>query len=266
MAIPTFLAATFNFLETVGVTDVVNTITRIKTRALLLGWTNPSGDIILSPPNTAGQTIQLAFVRIAAGNLEMAFTDSLGRTATRRCQTGASFTERLYFTQFSFFFDPGNGEGLWASILDASPDPQSSHDQTFAFHGSRTAADALDGNFLTSGSMTLNAATPRAYGPTQDSLFCQRFMATGAVVGRGMVPYSQAGSRLWYPCWQHGLSSGAQHRLRGKAFGVLLVSDTEAAQSEIVVQLDEANSGLFKVLAFANGGTRFQGKFACRRS
>jgi hypothetical protein len=266
MAIPVFLQALFNYLETVGVTDVANTITRIKSQALLLGWTNPSGDTILSPPNTAGQTIQLAFTRIGATNLSMAFTDSLGRTATRRCQPAATFTERIYFTQFSFFFDPGNGEGLWASILDATPDLQNSHDQTFAFHGSRTAADALDALFQTCGAMKLDAATPRAYVANVDSVFVPRFMDTGAVVDRGFQPFTVSGCRLWQPVWQEGISSGSQHRLRGRLIGCLAVSENEPAQTEIVVPLDEANSGLFKVLSFTNAGTRVRYKFACRRS
>ncbi len=266
MAIPTYLAANFNFLETAGVTDVLNTIARIKSQALLLGWTNPSGDTILSPANAVGQTIQLAFSKISATNLQMVFTDNFGRTATRRCQVAATFTERIYFTQFSFFFDPGNGEGLWASILDCSPDIQNSHDQTYAWHGSRTAADALDGLFQTSGAMKLDAATPRVYTANADSTFCQRFILAGAVAGRGMVPYSQSGSRLWYPIWQEGITSGSQHRLRGRVFGALFVSDAEAAQTELVVPLDESNSGLFKVLAFSNAGTKLQAKFAVRRS
>ena len=266
MTIPVFLNANFNYLETVGVTDVANTITRIKTRAALVGWSNPVGDTIQSPANVAGQYISLAFSAISATNLQMVLTDNFSRTATRRTQVAASFVERLYFTQFSFFFDPGNGEGLWASILDCSPDNQNSHDQTFAWHGARTAADSLDGNFVTSGSMKLDGASPRVYTVSADSVFCQRFMHVGGVVGRGMVPYSLSSSRLWYPIVQEGISSGSQRRIRGRVFGALFVSDTEAAQTELIVPLDESNTGTFKILAFNNGGTRFQGKFAARIS
>lgn len=266
MAIPTYLAANFNFLETAGVTDVANTITRLVAQAVALGWTNPLAGKVVSPANSAGQQLTLQFTKISATNLEMVFTDALGRTFTRRAQTAASFTERIYFTQYSFFWDPGNGEGLWGSILDTTPDLQGSHDQTYAGHGARTSGDALDGNFVTSGAMKLDASTPRVYSASADSVFMPRFMNVGAVVGRGMVPYTTSGSRLWYPIWQEGLSSGSQRRLRGRVFGALFVSDSEAAQSEIVVQLDESTSGLFKILAFANGGTRLQAKFACRRS
>jgi hypothetical protein len=267
MTIPSYLNVLFNFTETPGETDVANTITRIQTKAVALGWTNPLAGKVVSPANPVGQQLTLQFNKIAAGNLEMVFTDSFNRTFTRRAQTGGgAFTERLYVSQFSMFIDFSNGEGLWGSILDCAPDPQNSHDQTFAGHGARTSADALDGLFVTSGSMKLDASSPRLYVANADSVFIQRFVNTGAVAGRGMTPFSQGGSRYWFPIWQEGISSGTQHRIRGRIINALMVSDSEAAQTELVVPLDESNTGTFKVLAFTNTGTRLQAKFAVRKS
>lgn len=254
MTIPLYLQPAFNELETVGETDVANAITRILAQAALLGWTTSGGNTVKSPVNGVGQQITLVFTRIAANNLQMAFTDSQGRTATRRAQTGGTYTERLYFSTFSFFWDPSNGEGLWASILEASPDLQGSHDQTFVWHGSRTTGDILDGNFVTGGSMKLDASSPRVYVPLTSGIVTLRANWAGTTPEFGGLGYSQSGSRLWHPCIYEGLSNATEHRLRGRSYQALLVANSEAPQSEFTVPLDEANSGLFKVTSYLPGG------------
>jgi len=247
MAVPTYLQPSFNFLETPGVTDVANTITRIKTRALLLGWTNPVGDTILSPANAVGQTIQLAFSRIGATNLQMVFTDSLGRTFTRRCQTAASFTERLYLNTFGFFFDPGNGECLWASILDLTPDLQDSHDQFATGYGTRTAADAVDVTMSSHAAMQLSSATPRVYTPIAITTWFPR----GGLGTTGQL-YSTSLSRMWYPVVHVGPVVGTTWRLRGRLFQALMVPSSETPQSEITVPLDQGTTGTFKVTSWTS--------------
>ncbi len=266
MTAPVYLANNFNFLETPGETDVANTITRMIAQALALGWTNPSGNTIKTPPNSVGQFIQTAFARISATNLEMVFTDSLSRTFTRRAQTGTPFVERLYFNTYGMCFDPSNGEGLWASLLDISPELQNCHDQFCTGHGSRTAADALDGLFQTAGAEQLSSANPRAYAPVTQSILSPRGDILSAASPLGMQSFTQPGSRLWYPNIQTGPVTGTIWKIRGRVFQMLMVSGAEAAQTEIVVPVDGANTGTFKVLSFTNAATNYNGKMAMRKA
>lgn len=245
MAVPTYLQPNFNFLETTLQTDVANTITRIKTRALLLGWTNPVGDTIVSPANAVGQQITLAFSRIGATNLQMVFTDSLGRTFTRRAQTAASFTERLYFNTYGFYFDSGNGELLWATILDLTPDLQNSHDQWATGYGTRTSGDVVDIGNTVAASMQLSSASPRVYTPASATTWFPR----GSLDTLSQQKFSQSLSRMWYPMVHEGPVVGTTRRIRGRYFQALAVPSSEAAQSEITVPLDQATTGLFKVLS-----------------
>jgi hypothetical protein len=252
VTVPNYLQPSFNFLETPLVADVANTITRIKTRALLLGWTNPVGDTIVSPANLVGQQITLAFSRIAATNLQMVFTDSLGRTFTRRCQTPASFTERLYLNTFGFFFDPGNGEGLWASLLDLTPDLQNSHDQFSTGYGTRTSGDVVDVTMSSHAAMQLSSASPRVYTPIAVTTWFPR----GGLECAGSQRYSQALSRMWYPVVHCGPVVGTTIRIRGRVFQALMVPNSETPQTEITVPLDQATTGTFKVTSWtstANG-------------
>lgn len=248
MTVPAYLANAFNFLETPTVTDVLNTIARMKTQALALGWTNPVGDTLVSPANSVGQQITVALSKISATNLQMVFTDSLGRTITRRCQTPASFTERLYFNTFGFAFDPGNGEGLWGCILDLTPELQSAHDQFATCHGTRTAADAIDVTMSAHASCPLSSASPRVYTPTAVTTW----FARGSLDSFAGQRLSQSLSRMWYPNVQLGFSTGVVWRVRGRVPQSIFCSSAEAAQSEFTVPLDQATTGLFKVLSWVS--------------
>jgi hypothetical protein len=262
MTVPNYLAVAFNYLETSGVVDVANTITRMEAQAVALAWTNPGAGHIVSPPNAVGQSIDIQLNRIAATNLEMVFTDSLARTFTRRCQTPATFVERLYFNTFGFAFDPGNAQGLWGTILDLSPELQDCHDQWPLGHGFLTAADANDSTFFTCGSMQLSSANPRVYTPTAQSTI----IASGSLdIG---VPngYSQGGSRMWYPCINVGPVTGSIQEIRGRRFQALFVHGNEPAQTEIVVPIDEATTGLFKILSWTPNTGQWNAKIAYRKA
>lgn len=253
MAVPVFLQPAFNYLQTVGVTDVSATITRIISQAVALGWSNPGAGQIQSPANSVGQYINLVFTRVSAQNLQMVFTDSYGRTFTRRCQVPNPMTERLYLNTFGCFFDPGNGEGLWGSIMDLSPELQDCHDQAFVGHGFRTAGDADDSHFDVPGSMQLDSSNPRVYVPQELTVLMPR----GGLGSIGNCLYSQASSRMWYPCSYVGPVNGSVQRYRGRTYQALFVSDFEPTQSEIVVPLDQATTGVFKLLAFRTATTLF---------
>lgn len=265
MAPPTYLANNFNYLETLAVVDVANTITRILTQAQAIGWTSGGAGNIRTAPNSVGNYIDLTFTRIGATNIQLAYTDSLSRSFTRRAQTPASFTERLYFNTMGFVFDPGNGEGLWGSMLDLSPELPNAHDQWATGHGSRTAADVLDNLFKTGGAEQLSSANPRVYVPLAATVVLPRGSEGNS--GQGWNPQSQAGGRLWYPVIQEGPTSGVVKRIRGRVFQMLYVSGLEAAQTEIVVPVDGSNTGIFKVLSFVETGqTNFTGKMAMRKA
>lgn len=267
MAPPTFLANNFSYLETPGVTDVANTITRIIAQALAMGWSNPSGNIIQTPANSVpGQYIQLDFSRQAATTLRMVFTDSFGRTFTRQTNTPATFIERLYFNTQGFAFDPANTEGLWAGIMDLSPELQNAHDQWPIGHGARDSGGTLAGNFQTNGAMQLSSASPRTYVGTALTILAPRGNAVSTTPTAGMLPFSQPGGRLWYPAIQIGPATGTVFRIRGRVYQMLFVSESEPDQSEIVVPIDGATTGTFKVLGFPVAAQAWRAKMAMRKA
>jgi hypothetical protein len=261
VTVPSYLQPNFNYLETPGVVDVAGTITRIIAQAVALGWTNPAPGTVVCVADAAGHSFTLVFTRISATNLEMVYTDSFGRTFTRRCQVPATFVERLYLNTFGLFFDPGNGEGLWGSLMDLTPELPTAHDQWSIGHGFRTAGDADDNTFFTCGAMQLNSASPRVFVPLSITVF---FTRGGANMGPNS-PYSQAGSRMWFPNIQEGPVSGSTHRVRGRIYQQLFVSTLETAQTEFTVPLDQATTGLFKILAFRQAPGTFPYYFAVRK-
>lgn len=263
MTVPNFLATPFNYLKTLGETDVANSITRISAQLLALGWTNPVGTTFQSPADSGGNFIKLTFNRISATQLEMVLLDSLSRTFTRRATTPASFTENLYCSSFAFYWDPGNTQGLWASIYDLSPELQSAHDQFCVGHGFQTAANADDSTFFTSGGMQLDASSPRVFSPVKQISFLTRANFDGGNLGAG---YSQPGSRLWYPIIHVGLSMAGVTRIRGRVQQAIWVHLNEAVGSEFSVPLDQATTGLFKVLSFRSDSSTFAYAMAARKA
>lgn len=263
MSVPAFLATSFNFLSTLAVTDVANTITRIGTQLVALGWTSLGGNAYQCPTDSGGHFITLTFTRNSATQLQMQMTDSLSRTITRTTNVPASFTENLYCSTFAFYFDPGNTEGLWASIYDMSPDLQSSHDQFAVMHGFFTSGISDDSTFYHSGGCILDASSPRVYTPTKLVDFITRAGFDG---GNYSAHYSQAGSRMWYPCLHAGLNIAGQLRVRGRLQQVLWVSAQEAAGTEISVPLDQSTTGLFKVLGYRVDTNSFGLVMAARKA
>jgi hypothetical protein len=268
VAAPTYLANNFNYLRTTGVTDCTATITRLIAQAVAIGWTNPSGNTIKSAVNGVGQFIKMTFTRISALNLEVLFEDSLGRTFTRRTQMPNPYVEDLYFNTYGMAFDPGNGEGIWGSILDLSPELQDAHDQFAAAHAARDTANTLAGNFQTSAAGQLNSASPRVYVFTNAiTILAPRGNLLSATPTAGMLPFSQPGSRLWYPVIQVGpVNSAGDMRIRGRVFQMLYVSESESTGTEIVVPIDGASTGVFKVLAFPVAAVAWRGKMAMRKA
>jgi hypothetical protein len=84
MSVPNYLAVSFNYLETLAVTDVANTITRIGTQLVALSWTSLGGGQYQSPTDSGGRYLKLTFTKISATQIEMVLLDSLSRTFTRR--------------------------------------------------------------------------------------------------------------------------------------------------------------------------------------
>lgn len=267
MAAPTYLANNFSYLRTTGVTDCANTITRMIAQALAMGWTNPSGNIIKCNVNGVGQFIKLTFTRISALNLEMLFEDSLGRTFTRRTQMSNPYVEDLYFNTYGMAFDPGNGEGLWGSLLDLSPELQDAHDQFAAGHAARDTSNTTAGNFQTSAAGQLNSASPRVYAFPAITILSPRGNLLSTTPTAGMLPFSQPGSRLWYPVIQVGpVNSAGDIRIRGRVFQMLYMSESESNGTEIVVPIDGSSTGVFKILAFPVAAVAWRGKMAMRKA
>jgi hypothetical protein len=133
-------------------------------------------------------------------------------------------------------------------MFDMSPELQDCHDQFATGHGYLTAAGADDSTFYATGGEQLSEATPRAYAPIALTALFQR---AGFETGGLPCPYSQAGSRMWYPVTHYGpVTASTTWRVRGRLYQMLHVSSVEAAQSEFSVPLDQATTGQFKVLAF----------------
>lgn len=253
MAAP-YLTGNVTYLQMPGVTDVASIITQLQTTLLGLSpaWTNPMAGQFVSPMDGSGRQMTLQFNRISATNLEMVATDGSARSSTRRAQiAGGGTTINIYAGQFHLVLDWVNvstPEGLYAIMLDESPELQTSHNMWLVMNGSRTTGDSNDGSWKFGN--TFGVRSGGAFGFLDRAVLAPIFNNTSNNGTNGYLSRTQGGSNLWCPNIQTS-DPGAPnvYVIMGRFYACLVTKVTfNAVNAEVSVPIDQANSAIFRVL------------------
>jgi hypothetical protein len=257
MAIPTYLQGNVRYKLDISVTDVQTIIDNVTSEAIALSpaWTNPSAGKIISPEDTDGRKMTIEFSRISATNLQAVFTDGQGRTSTRRAQiAGGGSNINYYIGQYHMVLDWLNSttpEGMYAMILDLSPELQTAHNKWMVVNTSRTSADSNDSMWTTDSCVTVRSSDVFA------TLASKNFSPIGGYQngggsGAGGCLRTIGGSTIWTPILHFADTSSGSYRYRGRFYQCLYTqSEYIGTGLEITVPIDEITTGTFKTLNMA---------------
>ena len=250
---PPYLSGLVSYDQDIGVTDVATIITNIKALALAAtpAWTNPAGDTIVSPADSSGRQMTIAFSRIAATNLEYTVTDGQARTLTRRAQINAAGSTVNYFIgQFHMVLDWANGatpEGILCCMLDESPEVQTSHDRWVVSTSSRDAANTNDARWMFGSLFVVRSANTFAI--LVNGVLAMISEGGNNAPNNGILNRTIGGSNIWCPIISMGDSSANIYNIYGRLYQCLnMKSIWVAVGAEVSVPIDQSNSVIFKML------------------
>ena len=121
-----------------------------------LGWTEPSSGLFKTPVLTGGTFMDVLLTKISSAILELRVRNHLGTsimTTVRRIQidTTNGSTVRYHVNTYGFYFETSGFEGMYGSMLDASPDlPADNAASYIVANATRNSASTVDGNFANS--------------------------------------------------------------------------------------------------------------------
>lgn len=152
MTVPRQFQSSFYYTTYQGVTDVANVITSVIAALIAQSpaWTNPSGNTVVSPVDSAGRFMKITFTATTALRLRMAVVDQNGLTiADRELDITSGATVGFYAGQYYIYFDvPGGATAEWlgAAIIDPYPYNFNNLNNYVIGGGLRSSAGAVDGN------------------------------------------------------------------------------------------------------------------------
>ncbi len=253
MAVPTYLAASFSYLETALITDVADLITAIADELVNQNdpaWTDMGGGVYKSPVDGSGRWIDITLTRIAASNLNMKARDSGGNTICEgRMQIGSGKVCRIFSGQFHFHVEtvvPGaSAEYIRAGILDLSPESQTAHTQWCYAHTYRTTADAIRGNVH--------------HGQTfmwDNAAYTEANRATGIMILSGQATYlSPSGGYMFFALCVLAKAPGdaTNYWYAGRPYNYLIGDPSRLTPgAEFTIPIDVGTFGTFKVSGLAS--------------
>lgn len=152
MTVPRQFQSSFYYTKYDDVTDVANVITSVIAAALAQtpAWTNPTGNTLKSPVDSAGRFMKVTFAATTSLRLLMTVVDQNGITVSAReldIASGASIG--VYSGQFYMYLDvPGAATPEWigAAIIDPYPYDYSNLNNYVIGGGYRSSAGSVDGN------------------------------------------------------------------------------------------------------------------------
>jgi len=246
MSVPAFLASSFDYKETLAVTDVAAIITDFRDRVLnhnTPAWTEPVAGTFQSPADAKGQFFQVMLTRVSITALGIKIIDMYGTTiADRQIYIDAGGTAVQYYTgQFHAFINSARATQEFGGgcLIDTSP-------ETASLPLYRTAGVGHRDNTGTAGStdwtfwFMMSNATPAA-------------MRAGVMNYLGSVRCQKAidGTYIYSPVLLSTNVYGANMRIVGRPFQVLTSDDGLAFGAEVTVPIDVAATGVFKVVGKA---------------
>ena len=244
MAVPAFLASSFDYYEHLAVTDVNTIISDFRDRVLnhnTPAWTEPVSQTFQSPADAAGQFFQAVLSRVSATRLEIKIVDMYGTTISDRTfDIDAGGTAIQYYTgQYHAFINsarstPECGGGC---LVDTSPETVSIPLYRTAGFGHRDNTGTAGSNDWTWWFMMSNA-TPANMRAGVNS-YAPNPRAQKAIDG----------TYIYSPLLLSTSLYGASNmRIVGRPFQVLMCDDGLAFGAEVTVPIDVAATGVFKVI------------------
>jgi hypothetical protein len=246
MAVPAYLASSFQYKETALITDMNDAITTFRDEVMNRNdpaWSEPSAALFKSPPDARGRWIDVLLTRISATNLECRVRNSSGVTIeTGRIQMDAGGNIFRFFTgQFYFHIESirSQAECARGGILDLSPEAQDIHTQWAYAASYRTVADAVQGFPSFMGLAVIDNATPARVTRIQPMIaYGEATIGTKSPSG-GFI-FTAANVLMKAP-------GGSEFVFGGRMYQHMVCDGDLAPGSEIVVPIDAGSYGTFKV-------------------
>lgn len=251
MAVPAFLSSSFRAVRVEYDTTQADFIDKIRdelTGAQNPAWTEPSADRFKSPVDGDGRFFELEFVNganstktrcncyLSTGLSTAGFSRELRRdVSSMLIQAG----------QYHFYVECNNAEFIMAALLDLLPNSQTAINRNVVFSGSLDTT-----GFADTVENTRRGVVPDATAAAWiEEIDCLSFFASApSGVGNDAVPrQTLTGQRLWYPYYVSGPEAGSTHKVRGRAYQMLVVDSRISAGSRIQVPIDDTTLGTFRV-------------------
>lgn len=257
MAVPEFLSSSYYYHELTGISNVQDIITDFidqVTHFNIPAWTNPSGNLCVSPVDAFGRFFGVNFTATTQYKLDLVLRDQNAVTICTRRLTIASantVTVRIFTGEYHYYIDVANGSAapgyLHGGILDLSPEAQNAHDHYVYGNGSFTTADAAT-SFDASYSFMMDNVTAQA---------TQRVVTWKGSSTAAIGNYTPNGGRLYRPkelyCKPTGEATNS--KWAGRVYQQLLVPDSLAQGVSVVVPIDVGATGTFMVCGAPPSGS-----------
>jgi len=267
MAQPAYIIPA-NYYSNAVVDDVQHILDDLDTLLAANGWTVAgAGGPYTTPVDPAGRWFKLTFTRISATRLDCAMTDDQARvTSTREMQiTGTQTINYYYGTRYVYIVNTGQEDTIFATLLSLYPESETVHNRYCVFYGTRTSAGTRTSYQV--GCLETVRGDTNAYvaqGTPASSLYltygCSQ--ASNTCVNTKHI----SGARRWYPAWSAAQDTVSTYGMRGRLYNVLLMMQgTGAIGTEYTIPIDQATTGVFKILNITYGITSYYYK-AVRKS
>ena len=252
MAVPAFLLSSFSYREDVGIDDVADVITALRDELLnqqTPPWTEPVGGTFKSPPDGNGRFFEFDIVTISPTRLSMVVRDDTGTeildgTADIDTNDVVRYFTGQYHCQIEFegHTSAGIGEAMGCGITDMTPEASDITRANVWAHARRNAAGALDAatNVWHEFRMLNNGVVAGA----------SRALASLLGAGTNTALFTHSGNIVTKPVELNSTPQGNPHALLqpiGRVYQHLVVSDEFSFGAELIVPIDDALVGAFKV-------------------
>jgi len=267
MAQPAYIIPA-NYYSNAAVDDVQHILDDLDTLLAANGWTvTAPGGPYTTPVDPWGRWFKLTFTRISATRLDCAMTDDQARvTSTREMQiTGTQTINYYYGTRYVYIVNTGQEDTIFATLLSLYPESETVHNRYCVFFGTRTSAGGVSSN--TVGCLETVRGDTNAY-VVQGTPSYSLYLVYGCSTGSNTCVNARhiSGARRWYPAWSAGRDTLGTYGMRGRLYNVLLMMQgTGLIGTEYTIPVDQATTGVFKILNITYGATSYYYK-AVRKS
>lgn len=251
MAVPAHLNSSFSFREMLAVTDVADVIVAIRDELLNQqspAWTEPVSGTFKSPPDANGRFVEFDISASSTTRIAFVVRDDTGAQVIDQTADMAA-VDRVYIYSGQFylqveFMHHGSGapECFGCGITDISPEATDSQPTNVWAHGRRNNAGTLDA--------AMDAWSEYAMFDDTTVGKIRRAVNMTNAANAGLTFRTQSGMQIVFPVnltRDPRTDPTAEPWFCGRLHQAILVDDFRAAGEEIVVPIDDALTGVFRV-------------------